>query len=65
MMKELFKPKKRSFGSVSLYAKETVNSGTGTCNNTGAYTCSNKGKTGVCSNTGKGTCTTRKGEDNM
>ena len=59
-MKELFKPKKKSFGSVSLYTKETTNSGAGTCNNTGANTCSNKGTSGVCNNTGTGTCTTRK-----
>lgn len=64
-MKKLFKPKKKSFGSVSLYKKENLNSGSGTCNNTGASTCSNKGNAGVCQNTGTGTCTTRKVEDNI
>lgn len=62
-MKKLLKPKKKAFGSVSLYTKETINSGSGTCNNTGANTCSNKGNSGVCNNTGSGTCTTRKLED--
>lgn len=57
-MRKLRKPQKKEFGAVSLYAKETVNPGSGTCTNTGANTCSNKGNSGVCSNTGSGTCTT-------
>lgn len=57
-MQKLIKPKRKQFGEVSLYDKETVNKNGGTCNNTGAYTCQNKGNGGVCNNTGTGTCTT-------
>lgn len=57
-MKKLVKPPKRQFGEVSLYYKETTNKNSGTCANTGAYTCLNKGNAGVCNNTGSGTCTT-------
>ncbi len=59
-MKKLVKPQKKQFKTVALYKddKETVNKNGGTCNNSGAYTCQNKGNNGVCNNTGKGTCTT-------
>lgn len=57
-MKKLIKPQRKQFGKVSLYDKETVNKNGGTCNNTGTYTCQNKGNSGVCNNTGSGTCTT-------
>lgn len=57
-MKKLVKPPKKQFGEVSLYDKETINKNGGTCNNTGSYTCQNRGNGGVCNNTGQGTCTT-------